>query len=444
MDIHKKLDFVLKMTRHALDSVQHFDQGGTVLPGPSAPANNNQDLSSGVGGFIGDFLGTNSQYQAGLAPIQQGTNVDQLNNAYTGVQQGLGNVGNLVGTVQPGVAQGANSQNLLTNQLTAQTLGGGPNPAQAALNNNTGNNIKNAAAIAAGVRGAGTNAGLIASNAANTAANTQQQAVGQGALLQQQQQLNAQNQLQHLAESQVNQGTNAIQLQNQAQQNAQNILQGANTAANNALVSGQQNINTTNAQTAGNNASNNQSLLSGVGGAIGDIGGFIGGLFAEGGKVPQHITDMRDIYHPHLAPGGMVWQNSTPVSSNINGGTAYNSYAPMMSQHQSSGGADLPVSGVSSDSFTMPEIGSQFASVTPAPSLAEGGNVGSKLKDGGKVPGKPKVGHDDYRNDTVDAKLSPGEVVIPLDVMHDAGKLGKMARFVAANIERKKAGRKLS
>jgi hypothetical protein len=78
---------------------------------------------------------------------------------------------------------------------------------------------------------------------------------------------------------------------------------------------------------------------------------------------------------------------------------------------------------------------------------AHGGKVyphmGEELKAGGKVPGHPKVHHDSYKNDVVEAKLSPGEVVIDLDSLHHKGKLGKMARFVAKEIERKKMGRKL-
>lgn len=39
--------------------------------------------------------------------------------------------------------------------------------------------------------------------------------------------------------------------------------------------------------------------------------------------------------------------------------------------------------------------------------------VGAAMSDGGEVPGKARVFGDDSRNDTVPAKLSPGEIVIP-------------------------------
>ena len=70
-------------------------------------------------------------------------------------------------------------------------------------------------------------------------------------------------------------------------------------------------------------------------------------------------------------------------------------------------------------------------------------NMGSELMSGGKVPGRPMINHDSFKNDVVDAKLSPGESVIDINTLRDKGKLGKMARFVAREIERKKAGRKL-
>ncbi len=67
--------------------------------------------------------------------------------------------------------------------------GTGPNPAQAALNQSTGQNVANQAALMAGQRGAGSNIGLLAREAAQQGAATQQQAVGQAATMQAQQQL---------------------------------------------------------------------------------------------------------------------------------------------------------------------------------------------------------------------------------------------------------------
>lgn len=59
----------------------------------------------------------------------------------------------------------------------------------------------------------------------------------------------------------------------------------------------------------------------------------------------------------------------------------------------------------------------------------------SMMAGGGRVPGKAPVSGDSPRNDTVDAKLSPGEVVLPRSVADDPE---KAAEFVRA-IRRKKS-----
>lgn len=397
MDYHKKLDFVLKMTKHGLDSLQHFDDGGTVLQGPVAAGQGNaiHPNSQGVGGFLGNLFGNNNQFQASSANVNPGTNTAQLNQAYQGTQGALGRTNNLVNDTYGGLQQGLGSQAFLNNQLTAQTLGEGPNLAQNLLNQNTAQNIAQGRALAAGTRGAGTNAGLIASNAARQASETQQNAIGQAASLRAQQQLNAQNQLANLAAIQNAQGQNAIGMQNQAQVAEQGILQGANTALNNANVAQQSNINNVNADVAAANAKAAGENTKQLGNAIGSIGKalpIIGGFFAEGGEVPKHVHDMVSIYHPHLVGGKNPFEMQAPMQGPVYG-----------------------------------------AEVDPNMSLQAGG----------KVPGTPMVNHDAYKNDTVVAKLSPGEVVMDLDTLNDKGKLGKMARFVAASIERKKLGRKL-
>lgn len=55
-----------------------------------------------------------------------------------------------------------------------------------------------------------------------------------------------------------------------------------------------------------------------------------------------------------------------------------------------------------------------------------------KSSKGGEVPGKPKVFGDDERNDTVDAKLSPGEIVIPRSITESPNAAELAAHFVNA------------
>lgn len=263
-------------------------------------------------GFVGDILGgTQNQFQATGANIQAGTNADQLNNAYTGAQNALDQQQGFAGQMQPGTAQGLGTQNALTGQLQGVINGTGPNAAQAALAANTSKNVANQAALMAGQRGSSANAGLLARQAAQQGAATQQEAVGQAGLQQAQQQIAAQQQLQGLAGQQVGQGATAIQGLNNAQQNEQNILQGANTAFNNASVANQANVNNVNAGVAAGNQKANSGLLGGV---LGGVGSALG--FAQGGEVSHHCagahcTDRQHSMHM-MASGGQL-QVAPPV-----------------------------------------------------------------------------------------------------------------------------------
>jgi phage gpG-like protein len=432
--MNEKLDFIHKMTKLALDSMeeQHFQQGGTVLSGPTQPAQGGRNPSGGLAGPVANFLGTSNKFQAQAPALQQGTNVGQLNQAYQNAQQGIAGVGNLAGTLSPGVGQGAKTQDVLTQQLLGQAQGQGPSVGQEILNQATRRNIAQQAALQAGQRGAGANAGLIAANNANLGANIQQQAGEQAALLGAQQQLAAQGQLAGLAGQQVGQGLNAAQLQGQLSQNEQNILQNANAAANQAAVASQNNINEINAKAEQANQQANQGILAGLGQALGGIGGaLLGPLGTEagsalgnaaknlfGGKkkeafggeiLPPHLDKMMAMYHPHFHAGGMVHGAPQQTKKELKGEKSMMGYK---------------MGGMVKKKHMMHEHEDEYAS-------------------GVRVPGEPKVHHDDYKNDTVEAKLSPGEFVIDIDSMKDKGKLGKMARFVAKEIERKKMGRKL-
>lgn len=76
--------------------------------------------------------------------------------------------------------------------------------------------------------------------------------------------------------------------------------------------------------------------------------------------------------------------------------------------------------------------------------LAQGGNVGSKLKTGGKVPGTANVGgtKDSYSNDNVQAVLSPGEIVLPRSVTKSKDPVGNAAKFVQAVMAKQNMKRK--
>lgn len=272
---------------------KYFDDGGqvTTLGGPtSVGVQNASNPNTGILGTLAGGIGLNNNFQATGANIQPGTNAAQLNEAYTGAQNAIANQSNLAGTLTPQAANAVANQNDLANQYSAMTRGEGPNPALAQLHQATGANVANTAALMAGQRGASANPGLIAREAAMQGANIQQNAIGQAATLQAEQQIAAQNNLANLAGTQIGQTGQAVTGLNTAQQNEQNILQGANTAANNATVGMQSNINNVNANTAKSNQSTAGSLFGGITSAI---SGAFGGL-NKGGVVGEDEQEMEE------------------------------------------------------------------------------------------------------------------------------------------------------
>lgn len=308
MDTHdKKLAFILKMTKHGLDSIQHLDAGGTVnalatpnpnttLTGPSmAGTQNAVNPNTGLAGTIGGALGLNDTFKATGANVQAGTNAGQLNNAYTGTQGALTTQTGLATTLTPQAQAAANQQAALATQLQNEANGQGPNVAVNELNQATGQNTANQAALMASQRGAGANPGEIARLAAQQGAANQQQAAGQAATLEAQQQIAAQNNLAGLSANQITQAGTAANNATQAQLGEQGILQNANTSMNNTQAGIQSNINNVNAATAAANQKSNTGILggiiNGVGGAIAPITSALSGLgLAEGGEVKRYYN----------------------------------------------------------------------------------------------------------------------------------------------------------
>ncbi len=462
MSHDKMLSFVSGIANKGL---QHFADGGIALGGPTTLNQNANTTAGGIGGAIGNLTGGNDQYQATAAPIQAGTNTEQLNNAYTGTLNALNRQNTATNALTPGLNQGATQQAKLSNMYLNQANGSGPNPALAELNQATGQNIAQQAALAAGQRGGGANAGLLARQNAQQGAAIQQQAVGQGATMQAQQQLAAEQNLQNLSANQISQGQGSIQGLNNAQQNEQNILQGANTAFNNAQVGQQSNINNVNAAIATGNANNAGGLFGDLGSGLAAAAGPIGSLFsfAEGGEVKKdkaQVTRKPMVKAPvRMASGGAITGQETSgpqsyVGQWLNSNTSTSGpqiAAPVnidTSFHDPFAGKNMTPNWQTADKTTPEEPFTNIAepskdttgfgqnllgSLSPySPSV-----TGPLLKDGGSVPGKAKVNHDSIKNDTVPAMLSPGEVVIDKDTLADGGTVGQMARAVAAHIAKR-------
>lgn len=428
--------------------------------------------------FVGDLLGLGGNkggsFQAQSAPLIQGVNADQTNQAYGQAQLGLGQQQAFLNALQG--QNGIANQSSVFNQLQGVANGTGPNPALQQLQNTTGQNVASQAALMAGQRGSGANAGLLARQAAQQGAGIQQQAVGQGAALQAQQQLNALGQLQGIAGQQVGQQANALTGYNQAAQSEQQNLLNALAQFNNANVSNTANQNSTNAQIQGQNASGQQSLFGGLlNGASTALAGPIGNLFkaaapavassgaatAIGDAVPMIAAGAHGGIIQKYADGGMAEQFFSqpppqpvaPVGPQSNAGKflfgsapsqqSANDPNPFQSMGQNNAGAQsLNKAGNSAGSGIGGLLGKGISAIGSL--FAEGGPINGEMlaAQGKMVPGKAEVKGDSLKNDKVPAVLSPGEVVIPRSVMQSGDPVANSAKFVQAIMAKQNMRRK--
>lgn len=308
----------------------------------------------------------------GAGGVQAQTAALGQNAALTGQLGGANGVGTQSSAIQ-GLQNLAGQQQGLASQYQNIANGTGPNPAQAMLNNATGQNVANQAALMASQRGAGSNVGLLARQAGQQGANTQQQAVGQGATMQANQSLgalsglaaqqqaigNTQSQIGGLGTTQVGQQLSAIGqgagigagLTGQAQtQVANNYGMGSNTvgqqmgqqqalgntaqnqvantqaaltgAANTALgnqsaqLQAGQATNTANvANTSNQNTTNAGVANTNIGAGSGAIGGLLkGGASALGlaGAAEGGTVSKQGMQKPMYAQGDVVQYGGTP------------------------------------------------------------------------------------------------------------------------------------
>ncbi len=260
-------------------SVQHFAAGGMSQQNTGDSANIRGTIAgpnTAYGQTIGNKdidplgAGINNGFMDTMGSIQ-----DQTLNHYQATAPGISTqnfqprIDQQYGQQQETYAQQQN----LANMLLAQSQGQGPNPAQAQYNQNVGQAAKAQGSLMASQRGASSNPALIARQAAMQGAAMQNQASGQAATLQAQQQLAAQQALQQQQQSMA---SNALQ--------GQNIqLQGA-AAQNQTITQGQLGAQNINANVANQNSAQKGNMLGGLlsgGGAASSLGS----MFASGGEV---------------------------------------------------------------------------------------------------------------------------------------------------------------
>lgn len=370
---------------------------------------------------------------------------------------------------------GIGNQSAVFNQLGDIVSGTGPNPAMAALNQATAANTANQAALMAGQRGAGANAGLIARQAAMQGGANQQAAVGQGALMQAQQSLNALNMQGGIAGQQVGQEANANQALMSGTQNEQQNLLNAIAGQNNAAVGMRSNQNSANAgvanTVAGGQQKFGQDVFKGVTSGAGKFLGLAHGgevpAYAEGGPINFMPMSVPSITTPTITTQGPVLSKAAQYIQNQQNNALPNTSAQPMpnntdqSGDQSgvtqaiSGGINKLFGGDSSaamaggpmDAGNTAPVGMMAAHGGKVPAMVSPGEMylppekaqavaqkNASPMEGERIPGKAKIKGDSLKNDTVAKTLEEGGVVIPRSIMESKDAAKKAAAFVTAHL----------
>lgn len=243
--------------------------------------------------FVGNLLTGKSG--AKKATIQTPTNAGQATEQYGNVNAGLNQQQSFLQALQ--AQNGLGNQSSVFNQLQAQANGTGPSVAQTQLNQATGQNVANQAALAAGQRGSSANAGLMARQAGMQGANIQQNAAGQAATLRANETTNALGQMGSLANQQVNQQQTGLQNYSNTALNAQsNVLNGI-AGQNSAAIQNQAGVNSADAQF--------QSAI------IGGIAGGAGAALTAGGNKKVAAA------HGAIVPGEATVPGDSPVNDTV-------------------------------------------------------------------------------------------------------------------------------
>jgi len=329
---------------------------------------------------------------------------------------------------------GIGNQSQVYNQLQGVANGTGPNPAQAMLNQSTGQNVANQAALMAGQRGASANTGLIARQAAQQGAATQQQAVGQGATMQAQQSLAALGQLQGLSTQQVAQQQAAQGAYTGAAQQQEGMLLGQTNAQNNAQLQQQQTLTNANQKQAAAGATAQQGLLGGASSAIMGVAGMAkGGMvrhYADGGPTLGMDNTMPQIQAPPPIQGAPAAPSAPTLSSSPSNAPTSNVGKHLKGQSSSgdsetgaqqmgnSLGKGLMAAGKGIGSLFKSNPNGDNGNVPAAPAVAQPGETSDKDLDSNGVQAGGAAGGQDFGDSSdnkyakggrVPAMVSPGE-----------------------------------
>lgn len=296
--------------------------------------------------------------------------------------------------------------NDLASVLKRQSAGGGPNIANQNLQNMTGQNVANTAALIAGQRGSSANPALAARNIATAGAGIQQNAVGQAASSELGQQLGSTQQLGQVLGTQ-----GSLANQNYG------VAQGGTNAANQI-----------GSDEAKQNAQMNQQLIGGVTNAAGKAL-----AFADGGSTPAPSTSLLPNFgNPNGGGFGFNFDNKPKPAADPLAGAV--TMAPMAGDfsaplHVAGGGAILPFGPSPTSAKPM---GTMFLNAGGPADLTRGGNVAARSpQEKATVPGNS------LKNDKIPAMVSEHEIVIPREITMAKNAPQKAAEFVARELAKK-------
>ena len=455
----------------------------SVLPNITSPVTQAQ-IDASQGG-VTNSLASQEALVAALRAQNNPVNQSSAYNALNDYSTALGGAGGLNKQQAAATALGDvyGQQQVTADQLQGIVQGTGPNPAMAALNQRTGENVANQAALMAGQRGAGANVGLMARQAAQQGGNLQQQAVGQGATMQAQQSLNAlgqiggqqsamgatQTALGNIGTTQVGAGQTALNArtgqantmaageigatQQAVQGNIQNVGQqlGAAGNFNQAATAGQASVNAANSALAQQGLKNKGDLLGGLlNGAGAAAMTYYGGPAGAAAAAPMAADSLNQISNVTNSGNQVNPIGAAPPTTMMaaEGGEV----DPLVSQ-----ASPTPTSGMSSWGTFMKNLSSPPSNNSSlqqgaskgvqgllsalGPKMAQGGLA---AQGGGVSAGSPAqaatVQGNSYSNDKIPAVLSEGEVVIPRSIMLGKDPVRGAADFVAKILAKK--GRK--
>lgn len=435
------------------------------------------------GGFLGS-LGKIGQMTGptGGAPvsanIQQATSERDVRDSQHQALGALTGQERLLNALQ--AQNGLGIQNNVAGQLQGIVSGQGYNPAMAMLNQQTGQNIQNQAAMMAGQRGSGANAGLMARQAGQMGGNMQQQAVGQGAVMQANQSLNALNSLQGLGNTMAGQQIGQTNANADARMANQQMLQNSLAGVNQANVANQGNINQGNVGLA-NAATQYKGGLTG--GILSGAGGIFGSFLAEGGEVkmadggaltsPIVNSGPKSSFAKYLSSPSSASYNSAPIDISGPGMGAQPSLSQIAGMFKSNGSASKSRSAPAATPAAAPAAnmaaGGEMEKYKPVSATAPSGGYDSEgggdsaagdmstimsilelfgakgglAEKGGHVEAKnphqkAEAPGNSYANDKIPAKLSEGEIVLPREVTMSDDPIKASADFVAKVISEKK------